>query len=66
MNNHNLFCRRRVLKGFFFQQIYFHFTTSAIIGLGLAVATFLLNSGFLLQAILLCEECLILLNSGVR
>ena len=38
-------------------------TTSAI-DIGLTVANFLLNTGFVLQAILLCEECLILLNSG--
>ena len=36
-------------------------TTSAT-NIGLAVATFLLNTGFVLQAILLCEECLILLK----
>ena len=39
------------------------FTTLAI-NIGLAVATFLLNTGFALQAILLCEEYLILLNNG--
>ena len=38
-------------------------TTSAT-NIGLTVANFLLNTGFVLQAILLCEECLILLNSG--
>ena len=36
-------------------------TTSAT-NIGLAVATFLLNTGFVLQAILLCEEYLILLK----
>ena len=39
------------------------FTTLAI-NIGLAVATFLLNTGFALQAIQLCEECLILLKNG--
>ena len=38
-------------------------TTSAI-NIGLTVANFLLNTGFVLQAILLREECLILPNSG--
>ena len=36
--------------------------TASAINIGLAVATFLLNTGFVLQAILLCEECLILLK----
>ncbi|PFX12269.1 G-protein-signaling modulator 2 [Stylophora pistillata] len=34
------------------------------INIGLAVATFLLNSGFVRRAILLCEDCSILLNNG--
>ncbi|PFX22987.1 Tetratricopeptide repeat protein 28 [Stylophora pistillata] len=34
------------------------------INIGLAVATFLLNTGFVLQAIQLCKECSILLNNG--
>lgn len=38
--------------------------TTLAINIGLAVATFLLNTGFALQAIQLCEECLILLNNG--
>ena len=41
------------------------FTTLAI-NIGLAVATFLLNTGFALQAIQLCEECLILLKKRFR
>ena len=39
------------------------FTTSAI-NIGLAVATLLLNTGFVLKAIQLCEECFILLSNG--
>ena len=36
--------------------------TASATNIGLTVATFLLNTGFVLQAILLCEECLILLK----